>query len=223
MVHPSTSKGRQDDASRQDGGGLRQWWESLTSTRDPGEESLARGHEPEGSASARNIVGFAAGLLLLILAVMAALVGLERLYQEPPAEDAAPYVQVPPAPQLQMDPAVDLYDLYQDQRTWLHSYGVVDAEQGVAHIPITHAFDLIAEQGLPFGTAALDSTATAFPDTVLLLTSSGYVRTFLGAPAPTSPPVLGASPEPYVPNATVRRLLPDPDRRDTLDAPSPHR
>jgi hypothetical protein len=53
------------------------------------------------------------------------------------------------APMLETNERGELRNFLMDQENQLNSYGWVDQSSGVAHIPITRAMDLIAQQGLP--------------------------------------------------------------------------
>jgi hypothetical protein len=70
----------------------------------------------------------------------------------PPSWQASPTANPAllfPAPRLQPDPVADL-DRYRSQREeQLDSYGWVDQKNGVAHIPIERAIDIMSQQGLP--------------------------------------------------------------------------
>lgn len=50
------------------------------------------------------------------------------------------------APQLETDPAADLARLRADADRRLASYGWVDRQAGIAHIPIDRAMDLLVER-----------------------------------------------------------------------------
>jgi hypothetical protein len=75
----------------------------------------------------------------------------------------------PPMPRLQTQPFKDVYQLKQEQREKLSSYGWVDQGTGVVHIPIEDAMRLVAErnavgsggQAAPsgFGQVVQDSSA----------------------------------------------------------------
>lgn len=54
-----------------------------------------------------------------------------------------------PAPQLQPDEVVDLNKFSSLLEVQLNSYGWVDQKNGVAHIPIERAIDIMSQQGLP--------------------------------------------------------------------------
>jgi len=56
--------------------------------------------------------------------------------------------RVPPAPRLQEDPSAELERL-EESRDRLHTFGWVDREAGIAHIPVDAAMDLLAERGWP--------------------------------------------------------------------------
>jgi hypothetical protein len=67
---------------------------------------------------------------------------------------------LPPQPRLQVQPKLDLKTYCQSQAKELNSYGWVDEHNGVVHIPIDRAMDLIVSRGLP-ARAAGNSSATA--------------------------------------------------------------
>ena len=52
-------------------------------------------------------------------------------------------------PRLQPQPFKDVYLLRQGQNDRLDSYGWVDKEAGVVHIPIDRAMELTLQHGLP--------------------------------------------------------------------------
>jgi hypothetical protein len=58
-------------------------------------------------------------------------------------------VQRFPEPRLQPNPAADLNKFRAQEEEILNSYGWVDQQAGVAHIPIEQAIDIIAARGLP--------------------------------------------------------------------------
>lgn len=55
----------------------------------------------------------------------------------------------PPAPRLQTQPFKDVYQLKTEQRGTLNSYGWVDKANGVVHIPVDRAMQLLLQRGLP--------------------------------------------------------------------------
>lgn len=62
------------------------------------------------------------------------------VYSQPPQ---------PPEPRLQADPVADDNDMRANQNERLNTYGWVDQQQGVTHIPIEDAIDLLAKRGIP--------------------------------------------------------------------------
>ncbi|MDB5339601.1 MAG: hypothetical protein JWN70_5220 [Planctomycetaceae bacterium] len=55
----------------------------------------------------------------------------------------------PPGPRLQDQPLIEYSRFVDTQDARLNSYGWVDQRQGVVHIPITDAIDILATRGLP--------------------------------------------------------------------------
>lgn len=90
--------------------------------------------------------------LVAVAASIALVAGLvTRIWAPAPPgpEVFAPEPRPAQAPVLQQHPRADLERL---QRRWqrrLDSYGWVDREAGIVHIPIDAAMDRVAEQGLP--------------------------------------------------------------------------
>jgi len=52
----------------------------------------------------------------------------------------------PPTPNLQVRPEVDLATLRAREAARLHGYGWVDQSQGIAHIPIERAIEILAQR-----------------------------------------------------------------------------
>jgi hypothetical protein len=57
--------------------------------------------------------------------------------------------KLPPEPRLQQFPANEIWRFRTDEEERLHSYGYVNKEAGVVHIPIEQAMRLTIERGLP--------------------------------------------------------------------------
>jgi hypothetical protein len=55
----------------------------------------------------------------------------------------------PPAPVLQLDPPADFKDFRAKEKTQLESYGWIDRNRGIAHIPIDEAMQDVAARGIP--------------------------------------------------------------------------
>jgi hypothetical protein len=64
-------------------------------------------------------------------------------------ENPAQAIQRFPEPRLQPNPPADLNKFRAQEEQILNSYGWVDPQTGVAHIPIEQAIDIIAARGLP--------------------------------------------------------------------------
>jgi hypothetical protein len=57
--------------------------------------------------------------------------------------------RLPPEPRLQQVPAREIEVFRQGEELRLHSYGYVNKEAGVVHIPVSEAMRLTLERGLP--------------------------------------------------------------------------
>lgn len=72
------------------------------------------------------------------------------------------------APMLETNEMGQFKDFLVKQENQLNSYGWVDEKAGVAHIPIEHAMDLIAQRGLPVlpaeGSAGSSAPASKTPE-----------------------------------------------------------
>lgn len=90
-------------------------------------------------------------LLILILVSFLAMGGLMRGFNmiskkmTPPPPDIALMPVTPPNPRLQVNPKVDLQVKMAEERDHLNSYGWVDRERGIAHIPIDRAMEMMAK------------------------------------------------------------------------------
>jgi hypothetical protein len=103
----------------------------------------------------RGILGFAlvlialAGIVHLVLAFVMQRFSKEESkleHQRPPL--FALTVDVP-TPHLQGNPAAELSRLKAESLDQLNTYGWVNREAGIAHIPIDRAMDILARSGLP--------------------------------------------------------------------------
>jgi hypothetical protein len=116
------------------------------------------GHTHETTdATTGPIFRFVVGLAVFVAAAMVVMAILFSYFTEratisdtsvsPLAKEALP----PPVsgPQLQPNPTVDLEKLHHDEDALLKSYGWVDQREGLVHIPIERAIELMAERGLP--------------------------------------------------------------------------
>jgi hypothetical protein len=72
--------------------------------------------------------------------------------ESPRGEPAAPFTtarQTTPTPLLQANPHFDLRSYCGGQLAELNSYGWIDKQNGVVHIPIEQAMDIVMQQGFP--------------------------------------------------------------------------
>ena len=132
-------------------------------------ESLERKHEVS-ERSVRNvlIVGGAAAFLVVI-SLAACGLAIHLLARSHPMQQMQPLgiIIAPnlkpferfPKPNLEIDDDhAERIALYQAQTERLNSYGWVDRSNGVVHIPIDRAMDLIIERGLPARTNGISGT-----------------------------------------------------------------
>ncbi len=132
------------------------------------EEAIKAGHETD--VVSKRVVLIAAALIVALATIgWTAVYFLEPLFtylQEekypPPNPLAATQGRIePPAPRLQVDPALDIYEFRAAQERLLTTYGWVDEQAGVVRIPIARAIDLLAERGLPAVSASASQPAPA--------------------------------------------------------------
>jgi len=106
----------------------------------------------------RAVFGFAGGLLALaavVYLVVWLLFGyFDRRERAASAERTYPLAvgqedRLPPEPRLQTNPKQDLKDLRASEDERLHTYGWVDRNGGIVHIPIEEAMKLTLQRGLP--------------------------------------------------------------------------
>jgi hypothetical protein len=119
--------------------------------------AASNGHTHEKTdASTQPIFRFAAGLAVSVAAAMVLMAMLFSYFTEretvldtsvSPLASEAPLA--PSGPQLQASPTVDLEKLRREEDDYLSSYGWVDQREGLVHIPIERAIELMAERGLP--------------------------------------------------------------------------
>jgi hypothetical protein len=102
-------------------------------------------HEPS-DVSAR--------LVLALLAVVGATIGvsvsvLSLAYHGQVNPPSASPTMLPPQPRLQVDERADLQHFRAEVEKRLGSYGWVDRQHGIVHIPIAEAMQRAASQGYP--------------------------------------------------------------------------
>jgi len=129
--------------------------------------------------SARGVYGFLIGLAIVALIVHVLLWGMFRYLRAGSVErdpDPNPMVSgranLPPQaeaigdfpePRLQPNPRADMQKFRMQELQRLNSYGWVDQNSGVVHIPIDRAISILAERGLPVRQPGAVPTSTASP------------------------------------------------------------
>ena len=125
------------------------------------QHSTTLGHEA-ADADIGPLIKFAIFLALTTFVCAAICVGLYKyLDQREAREKAGRYPlaaglarPLPPAPRLQNYPFYDLRAFRSEENRVLEHYGWVDKNAGVVRIPVERAIDVLAEQGLPYRSAA---------------------------------------------------------------------
>jgi hypothetical protein len=102
----------------------------------------------------RTILIFVGVLFLTLLVTFVSMRGLFGYFSETQnlGPGASPFDNsrmLPPAPRLQVDPAVDLDQVRQSQNEMLNSYGWADKATGKVRVPIDRAMDMLIERKLP--------------------------------------------------------------------------
>ncbi len=106
-------------------------------------------------ADPASLVHFGVGLALTLVVVWAGMWWLMGYFShvQKLGPSATPFgqleeKQLPPLPRLQVNPEQDLKALREQQTAALDTYGWVDRDRGIVHIPIDRAMDLILERGV---------------------------------------------------------------------------
>lgn len=115
------------------------------------------------------LAAFGAAIIFSVAIVMIFCLLLFKFYTHvlPVGPAATPFASsrpLPPEPRLQPAPRLDLLGYLKDEQSALSSYGWVDRTNGVVHIPIDRAMQLLLQQGLPVripSSSQLNATASA--------------------------------------------------------------
>lgn len=115
------------------------------------------GHE-EREANLSLIVWGAVGLAVATFIVMLLIWGMFNVLKktdlaESAEQQASPLAipgQLPPEPRLQVRPYEELQQLRARENDVLNHYGWQDQKNGIVHIPIDKAMDIVAQRG-PYG------------------------------------------------------------------------
>ena len=125
-----------------------------TSTKsEHGENNPAVTYEKR-DVNTRTIMIFVGVLFVVLLVTFVSMRGLFGYFSETQnlGPGASPFDNsrvLPPAPRLQVDPAVDLDQVRQSQNEMLNSYGWADKATGKVRVPIDRAMDMLIERKLP--------------------------------------------------------------------------
>lgn len=88
-------------------------------------------------------------VILLLMGGLFRLLEQQEAKTDPRPPPLAETRQPPPEPRLQITPVEDLQAIQAAEAAILNGYGWVDRTNGVVHIPIRRALDLLIERGLP--------------------------------------------------------------------------
>jgi hypothetical protein len=122
---------------------------------DDGPPPIEEGHEPS-EIKLRAIIIFAVVFVAVAIVVEVAMVGVMGLFKTQDAEQIKSKPRLLedetgqfPAPKLQLNTTADMLDFRRSESESITSYGWVDEKDGIAHIPIDRALQLVTERGLP--------------------------------------------------------------------------
>ncbi|MGH7803469.1 MAG: hypothetical protein ACREQJ_03920 [Candidatus Binatia bacterium] len=90
-----------------------------------------------------------AGSFALMTFFVAILTDVAERTEEAPPPMMATGLHIPPEPRLQWSPNDDLTKSRAAEEKRLESYGWVEKDDQIAHIPIERAIEILAERGLP--------------------------------------------------------------------------
>src|SRR5579862_9464683 len=90
----------------------------------------------------------ALGIILVSLTAVFSRFQTAVLRKNPPSNPLF-QEQVPPQPRLQSDPAAEYAGWRDEQEAKRLSYGWIDRQSGIVHIPVDRAMQILAERGFP--------------------------------------------------------------------------
>jgi hypothetical protein len=125
-----------------------------TSTKSEHAENNSAVKFERRDVNTRTILTFIGVLFLVLLVTFVSMRGLFGYFSatQKLGPGASPFDNsrvLPPAPRLQVDPAVDLDQVRQSQNEMLNSYGWADKATGKVRVPIDRAMDMLIERKLP--------------------------------------------------------------------------
>lgn len=113
------------------------------------EKTNSRNRDVDFERSDMRIGIIAALAVVVLLYICLTPFVLTRIYRTALGDANRQLTIKPPAPNLQLDPPADLATLNAREDTQLESYGWVDRDKGIAHIPLAQAMKDIAARGIP--------------------------------------------------------------------------
>jgi len=135
-------------------------------------EHTEHGHGGEQFDTEIDVRNIGAFLVWMAVGIIVTGVLMYALYQQLKSAEvkrdapASPLVdrsvhRMPPPPLLQTRPHPDLAAYQAAERQATQSYGWVDEAQGVIHIPVDRAMEMVVEQGLPWKPSSYTERAAA--------------------------------------------------------------
>ena len=119
--------------------------------------------DTEGSVfNLRNFLLGAGSVFILIGLILAASLLVQILTPHPQAASYLP-TQLPPEPRLQVAPPQELQTYKATEQARLSTYGWVNKQAGIVHIPIERAMQIIAQSGLPVSGTVSGTVTTPAP------------------------------------------------------------
>jgi len=117
------------------------------------DQSKTAGYEVR-DANIRALVGFGIGMAVVLFIITVSMIWVFRYYAHVQnlGPSASPFENtrtIPPLPRLQAAPHTDILDYWDSEQKSLNSYGWVDRQKGIAHIPIDEAMRIVVDRGLP--------------------------------------------------------------------------
>ena len=118
--------------------------------------------------------------------------------EKTPFSDARP---LPPAPRLQQTPWGNLADFNNAQNTAMRSYGWVDKQNGIVHIPVERAIELTLQRGFKARPEGAPPVTVLKPETLKSASAApapgaGDAHTPAAAPREAASPRQPAGPKP---------------------------
>jgi hypothetical protein len=125
-----------------------------TSTKSENNEINSSVTYEKRDVNTRTILIFVGVLFLVLVVTFVSMRGLFGYFSvtQNLGPGASPFDNsrvLPPAPRLQVDPAVDLNQVRESQNEILNSYGWSDQATGKVRVPIDRAMDMLIERKLP--------------------------------------------------------------------------